>query len=126
MALSWRSLGGRLRPSGVVVTVQKCQMSECSGTAFGKAVPRCHRPNCPGGTITNNPSPMAHPDGRRTASNFVDCLLGDVRSVLGPLTSEAEDVLRDRFHAAVKVDRRIRERYSKKRRREIIRQKSIG
>lgn len=108
------------------MTVQHCQNQNCRGTAFGKAVPRCHRADCPGGTITNDPSPLAHPDGRRTASNFVECLLGDVRSVLGLLSPEVEDALKDRFHVAVKVDRRIRERTAKKRKREIIRQKSLG
>ena len=64
-------------------------------------------------------APFMHPDGRRTSSNFVECLLGDVRAVFGKVSDDDMRILKNRFHAALKADRRMRERFSKKRAREI-------
>ena len=71
-------------------------------------------------SVQSGPSPMTHGDGSRTAANFVDCLIGDVKAVFAPCTV-SNDVLRDlenRFHATVRMDRRLRERSNKKRRRQ--------
>jgi hypothetical protein len=65
-------------------------------------------------------APFTHSDGRRTPANFVDCLLSDVVVIFGPMSAEDRRALENRFHATVRADRRIRERFSKKRKREIL------
>lgn len=69
-------------------------------------------------------APFTKSDGRRTAANFVDCLLGDVEVILGKLPPEQRRDLENRLHATVRADRHIRERFSKKRKREILRAKA--
>lgn len=65
-------------------------------------------------------SPFTHADGRRTAANLVDCLLADVEAACGGMSAGERRALENRFHVTLRADRRIRERFSKKRKRDIL------
>ena len=75
-------------------------------------------------SVQSGPSPAKHEDGRRTAANFVDCLIGDVQALIHDLRPETLRDLENRFHVTFRHHRRIAERYSKKMKRKIIRNKS--
>lgn len=66
-------------------------------------------------------SPFTHADGRRTSANLVDCLLADVEAAFGLMSATNRRTLENRFHVTLRANRRIRERFSKKRKREILR-----
>lgn len=72
-------------------------------------------------SVQSGPSPPKHRDGRRTAANLVDCLLGDVEALIHNLPLETKRDLENRFHVTLRHDRRLRERFSKLRAREIVR-----
>ena len=65
-------------------------------------------------------SPHTHKDGRRTVANLVDCLISDVRAIIGKISDDDLRALENNFHSTLRADRRLRERFSKKRKREII------
>lgn len=68
-------------------------------------------------SVQSGKSPETHSDGRRTTASLVDCLIGDMQVVLGEMDKEKLRAIENRFHVTLRMDRRLRERFSKKRRR---------